>query len=1777
MRARISGLVSRTNWSLALGSLIVLLIAVVVVVGPELAPHDPAEENAIIKVGDEWKIPPFGVLSVPGFPLGSDEFGRDLLSRLLWAVRPTMTMVAIVAVVRLVLGVLIGLCAGWFTGWVGRALDGLIGVFLSIPVLMVALGAIAAVGIEAGLKAFIIGLSINGWVETAQLVREQTRIIKNQLYIEAARALGASDSQILLGHALRQIMPMVWMLFAFEISGTLMIAAALGFLGYYIGGDVWVTVTDTVGRRISRTPELGQMLATTWVQIDKPWGMIAVGSVIFIMVMGFNLLGRGLRQRMSLRGLPSHTRLRRARETFSLKVTEPISLWTEARVWQPLSAWASANSRPLGVIGLGILILGSSLLAWKAITNQQAQEALAEASVPEGHFWMAERRDAQGTLWSQSAGTITPEIQWTFEDPAGFSGGPAVSEKGIVYVTSNQGTLYALDPAGNVHWQAALDHGAVGTPAIDAQGRIYVTDKAGNLSAFGPQGGLQWRFEAQEDDFATSGPVIASDGTVYYVLRGHTVQAVSATGQGLWQTRALSQPTYAPPRLSVDGAWLFVKNVALDAQDGSLLEWDASLEIDQYLVGADGESYLQSGNDIVRWQLAGSSLEAAHRTTWDYRQFTVRAEGGPTDAGVTPQQLIWLLYSSNREDTRIVWLKTNGDMAGNIHYAQRVTQVIAVDRDATTYACGQNRMGGGMECMALAPASDSPLWQVSLGQGSTIAGGARVPGRLYVTLDTGTMYAIGEGQEPLEIAGQESAPTAEPEPTSIAPSEEVAWTFQAPAGFSSGPAALPDGNVYIASKDGTLYALDASGNPLWEVTLPAAPVAYPTLDAEGNVYLSDKAGNLSSFAPDGSLRWRFEPPESKPSTVRPLVAPDGTVYYTVGSSVQAVSADGEGLWQTRSKTFRPSTPLQLTASGDMLFYADDAFDTRDGTLLELESSVEVDQFIAGNDGQNYLRAEHTVMQWQRNGSSVEIVQSAQWNYDGVVNQQAPPQGAGVTQEQVIWISYYGAATLAWVDLSGQILGTVHGNVFGDLPIAVIDEDATLYVCGTARRSSRCGAFSPGSEEAVWQVELEGGEPVGGVLIPQRLYVATEEGLLYAVGEGGRSIVGESTPSESATMPARMGPDSTEIAWTFQDPEGFFSGPVTSADGTVYVASNDALYALDASGNPLWEALLPEIPVAYPALDAGGNVYLSDKAGNLSSFAPDGSLRWRFDPPESKPSTVGPLVAPDGTVYYTVGSQVQAVSASGEGLWQTRSKTFRTRTPLQLSAAGDLLFYADDIFDTRDGTLLELESQVDATQYLTGDDGQNYLRAEHTVIQWQRAGSNVEIIQSAQWNYAGFVTSDLSPFGVGVTSQGVIWLMYTHTRIPISVAWVDLAGQILGTARSQVSNGQVVGVLDQDATIYACGMTNPLSDTPTPYCMAFVPGAEEPTWQVELETSREITGGALGPGRLYVSTKEGTLYAIGAAQRVAQAQPAAPVSETPTVPTTEDEGDTQAVPVETPVPTTGTLPPTTGTLPPTTGTLPPTTGTLIAGEALTYTLSVSNEGPSHARNVVVSDTLPAGVSFVGASSSRGSGCAESGGVVTCVLGDLLEGDGATITITLRTHPITSGTITLSHVAAVASQATDPNPSNNQVERQTTLQAGADLAVIQSTWPDPAVAGTPLTYTWSIANHGPAGATGVTASGTLSTSVTLVSTTSSQGRGCNVIEQDTHGTTITCDLGDLVSGNTATVTILVSVSPATKGVLGGSIAVEAHETDPDPSNNVVDTEIPVNVEADLTVTE
>ncbi len=214
-----------------------------------------------------------------------------------------------------------------------------------------------------------------------------------------------------------------------------------------------------------------------------------------------------------------------------------------------------------------------------------------------------------------------------------------------------------------------------------------------------------------------------------------------------------------------------------------------------------------------------------------------------------------------------------------------------------------------------------------------------------------------------------------------------------------------------------------------------------------------------------------------------------------------------------------------------------------------------------------------------------------------------------------------------------------------------------------------------------------------------------------------------------------------------------------------------------------------------------------------------------------------------------------------------------------------------------------------------------------------------------------------------------------------------------------------------------------------------------------------------------------------------------------------------------------------------------------GGSLTYSVTVRNNGCSNATGVTLTDTLPGSVTFGSATPSQGS-CSESGGTVTCNLGNLTSGNGATVTITVT--PNTAGTIT--NTASVTGNEGDPDTSNNSASESTTVIAAADLAVTKSDSPDPVLLGLGLTYTVTVINNGPNNATGVTLTDTLPGSVTFGSATGSCSES---------GGTVTCNLGSLASGNSAVVTI--TVTPNTAGTITNTANVTGNETDPNTTNN------------------
>ena len=286
------------NVPLLLGSLIVLALFVGVLFGPSVAPRNPYLSGRQVTeyVDGEVVSPPFP--RSPKYPLGTDALGRDTLSMLLYGTRNTLVAAAFITMARLGVGLALGGLAGWNEGrLIDRLVMGAIQLLISVPMLLLAAVLILALDIRRGLPIFILALCAVGWGEIAQYVRAEFIQIKEQLYIESARAIGLNGVQLAVRHVLPNVLPALVVITLLEMGAVLMILGELGFVGIYIGGGTAVQVGDVTQRQVFAVPEWGAMMAGSrqWARA-KPWMVLAPAAAFFVSVTGFNLLGEGLRR-----------------------------------------------------------------------------------------------------------------------------------------------------------------------------------------------------------------------------------------------------------------------------------------------------------------------------------------------------------------------------------------------------------------------------------------------------------------------------------------------------------------------------------------------------------------------------------------------------------------------------------------------------------------------------------------------------------------------------------------------------------------------------------------------------------------------------------------------------------------------------------------------------------------------------------------------------------------------------------------------------------------------------------------------------------------------------------------------------------------------------------------------------------------------------------------------------------------------------------------------------------------------------------------------------------------------------------------------------------------------------------------------------------------------------------------------------------------------------------------------------------------------------------------
>jgi peptide/nickel transport system permease protein len=257
------------NPSSGFGFIVISILLLTALVAPLIAPYDPN----VINLGQTLQPP-----SAEHW-FGTDELGRDILSRIIYGTRISLTIITIVSVIVGPVGLVVGTTAGYFGGWYDTIMMRVTDIFLSFPSLILSLAFVAALG--AGLENAIIAIGLTAWPPIARLARAETLTFRGADYISASRMQGASALRIIVKSIMPMCLPSVLVRITLSMATVILTAAGLGFLG--LGAQ-------------PPLPEWGAMIATGRRYMLDNWWLVAFpGGAILLVSLAFNLLGDGLR------------------------------------------------------------------------------------------------------------------------------------------------------------------------------------------------------------------------------------------------------------------------------------------------------------------------------------------------------------------------------------------------------------------------------------------------------------------------------------------------------------------------------------------------------------------------------------------------------------------------------------------------------------------------------------------------------------------------------------------------------------------------------------------------------------------------------------------------------------------------------------------------------------------------------------------------------------------------------------------------------------------------------------------------------------------------------------------------------------------------------------------------------------------------------------------------------------------------------------------------------------------------------------------------------------------------------------------------------------------------------------------------------------------------------------------------------------------------------------------------------------------------------------------
>ncbi len=274
----LKGIISvfKRSRSATLGMMLVIIIAMVALLAPHISPHDPLAVDMTIR-----REPP----GTPGYLLGTDNMGRDLLSRIIWGSRISIQVGIVATGIGIALGTVMGLLAGFYRGIIETLLLRFIDILICFPTLLLALAIVAILG--PAIRNVMVAVGVTQAPRFARIVRASVLSVREMEYVESANALGASSLRVMFRHLLPNALTGAVVFATLSVGAAILTEATLSFLGLGVPPP---------------TPTWGNIVAEgRRFLLDSPWITVFPGLAIMVTVFGFNFFGDGLRDALDPR------------------------------------------------------------------------------------------------------------------------------------------------------------------------------------------------------------------------------------------------------------------------------------------------------------------------------------------------------------------------------------------------------------------------------------------------------------------------------------------------------------------------------------------------------------------------------------------------------------------------------------------------------------------------------------------------------------------------------------------------------------------------------------------------------------------------------------------------------------------------------------------------------------------------------------------------------------------------------------------------------------------------------------------------------------------------------------------------------------------------------------------------------------------------------------------------------------------------------------------------------------------------------------------------------------------------------------------------------------------------------------------------------------------------------------------------------------------------------------------------------------------------------------